>query len=176
MADALLWSAKAPPTILAGPSNRVANIGTSVVMAVNAVSGNLAYQWRKDGTNLVGATNSSLPVNAQPATFGTFSVVVSNAYGLALSSKATLSPILRFLPPAVQAGGSLPLYLGTVDGSPVPPARAARVSLYSSTNVGLVFSNWTLLPNPLVLSNGLIRVDNINATSARTFFRAAEIP
>ena len=102
--------------------------------------------------------------------------MVSNAYGVALSSKATLSPILRFLPPVVQAGGSLPLYLGTVDGSPVPPARAARVSLYSSTNVGLAFSNWTLLPNPLVLSSGLIRVDNINATSARTFFRAVEIP
>ena len=89
----------------------------------------------------------------------------------------TLNPPLKFLPPVVGAGSALPLFLGTADNTALVPDRVAQIHVYSATNVALSFSNWSLLPNPLTLSNGLLRVDGVRATnSLPTFFRAVETP
>jgi hypothetical protein len=177
MADALLWAGKAPPFIITPPADHTVPFGSNVVFAVSASGSNpLSYQWRKDGTNIAGATTSALLVNVQTNTLGNYSVIVSNDYGVALSSVATLSPILRFLPPQLQPGGALPLFLMAADGSPISPDRAARVRIYTSADIGLGLPNWTPFPGPLVLINGLLRVDNINAAGTRAFFRAVETP
>ena len=92
MANALLWSGKEPPTILSGPSNQLAVVGTSISFHVAAVgTAPLTYQWRKDGANLAGATTSDLNFTATLANAGQYSVVVSNAYGAAYSSNALLT-------------------------------------------------------------------------------------
>jgi PKD repeat protein len=50
------------------------------------------YQWRKDGTNIAGATATSYSVlSATTASNGLYSVVVSNLFGSAASSNAELS-------------------------------------------------------------------------------------
>jgi alpha-tubulin suppressor-like RCC1 family protein len=50
-----------------------------------------AYQWRFDGTNISGATNSALVLtNAAPANSGSYSVIVTNSYGSAGSSNVLL--------------------------------------------------------------------------------------
>ena len=52
----------------------------------------LGYQWQFSGTNLAGATGSSLTLsNVQPAQAGNYAVQVTNAYGLAISSNALLT-------------------------------------------------------------------------------------
>ncbi|MDB6067418.1 MAG: hypothetical protein JWR26_3626 [Pedosphaera sp.] len=57
-----------------------------------AGTGPLSYQWRLNGTNIDGATNSTLTVtHVQAANQGSYSVVVNNAYGTVTSSSATLT-------------------------------------------------------------------------------------
>jgi hypothetical protein len=51
------------------------------------------------------------------------------------------------------------------------------VHVYATTTVALPFSNWILLSNPVVSSNGQLRVEGISVTnSSLRFFRAAEAP
>jgi Leucine-rich repeat (LRR) protein len=59
----------------------------------------LAYQWRFNGVNVVGATNSNLTItNIQPVNAGNYTVVVSNSLGSATSSVAVLTVLL---PPTI---------------------------------------------------------------------------
>jgi C1A family cysteine protease len=86
-------SAAVAPTITQQPQNIVATIGASVAFSVTA-SGTepMAYQWRKDGVNLPGATNTTHAISSvQLKNAGTYSVVVTNAHGSATSSGAVLS-------------------------------------------------------------------------------------
>jgi hypothetical protein len=81
---------------------------------------------------------------------------------------------LRFLEPA-SSGVNLPLYLQSADGSPLDTVRASGIKLYATTNIALSFTNWTLLSNPQVLTNGLLRIDGLTYTSPPAcFFRAVE--
>jgi uncharacterized repeat protein (TIGR01451 family) len=83
---------------------------------------------------------------------------------------------LRFLPPALGAGDNLLLHLESADGVPIAPHRLPQIRIYSTTNVTQPIGSWTLLANPLVLTNGLVRVENVSATNAGRFFRAVELP
>lgn len=178
LANALQWAGKAAPTILTNPANQIGPIGSFVTFRVAAVGSEpLTYQWRRDGLILAGQTASALTLEVQPANEGNYSVVVSNAYGLAFSASAALGSQLKFLPPGAPAGGLLPLFIGSSDNCPLTPERAARIRVHATTNLGLPFASWTQLSNPLVLTNGLLRVDALNATApAWRFFRAVETP
>jgi hypothetical protein len=88
----------------------------------------------------------------------------------------SLNAPLHFLPPALAGGGVLPLYLGNADNTPISPDRVPQISVYSATNLAVPVT-WKLLSNPLVFSNGLVRVDGVQATNfPSTFFRAVEVP
>ncbi len=55
-------------------------------------SGSLSYQWQFDGTNIAGATNSSLTLTSvQITNSGTYTVIVSNIIGVTSSSNAVLA-------------------------------------------------------------------------------------
>lgn len=81
------------PLILAHPATTVASTGEVVTLTVSAQgSAPLSYQWRLQGTNLPGATASSLslgPVTAADA--GYYSVVVANGFGTSTSRVATVT-------------------------------------------------------------------------------------
>jgi len=52
------------------------------------------FQWQRDGTNLPGATASSLVfINVQPANAGTYRVIVTNSLGFVVSSNAIVTPV-----------------------------------------------------------------------------------
>lgn len=177
MANALLYAGKVPPVIMTAPSNSVTSAGGNVSMSVAAVGlPPFTYQWRKNGTNIPGATSATLSFPMLTNSPGLYTVVVSNSYGLAVSSKAALNLPLRILPPLLGTGGELPLFVGTTDGSALTPDRASRIHIFTTTNVALAMSNWTQLSAPLVLTNGFLRVDGINTTNALSFYRAAETP
>ncbi len=81
---------KAKPVIVTQPANKSVELGSNYTMTVTA-SGTplLRYQWRRNTALLSGATNSSLTLsNASLASAGTYSVIVSNAFGSVLSSNA----------------------------------------------------------------------------------------
>jgi len=79
-----------PPVFLAHPQSLVVTQGATAVLSA-AVRGQwpFAWQWVKDGSDLSGATNSSLTLsNALGADAGRYQVRVSNAAGWVMSSNA----------------------------------------------------------------------------------------
>jgi hypothetical protein len=51
--------------ITAGPLGQTVEQGVSLILSVAATSsGSLSYQWKKDGSDLTGATDSSLTLEA----------------------------------------------------------------------------------------------------------------
>ena len=65
-------------------------VGASTTLSVQATGqGPLTYQWRKDGTNVAGANGATLNfASAAASDAGSYSVVVTNAYGTVTSSAA----------------------------------------------------------------------------------------
>jgi hypothetical protein len=70
------------------PSATVA-VGSNITFYANADgTPPLIYQWRKNGANIPGATNSSYTItNVQVSDGGTYTVVVKNDYGVATSDR-----------------------------------------------------------------------------------------
>ena len=80
------------PLILDQPQGQTANAGASITLNVNA-TGRLPfyYQWQRNGTAIDEATNASFSVtNLQFATSGEYSVMISNAVGITVSSNAAV--------------------------------------------------------------------------------------
>lgn len=84
-----------PPVLstLTPPTNELANPNTFVTFDAGVyVSGTLPfiYQWQFNGTDLAGATNATLTIQALPGTVGDYSVIVSNALGSVTIGPASL--------------------------------------------------------------------------------------
>jgi hypothetical protein len=81
------------PVIVQQPLDRGAAIGSSVTLTTIATSGApLAYQWRKDGAALPGATQSSYTIGSvTTAHAGGYSVLVTNTAGSVSSATARLT-------------------------------------------------------------------------------------
>jgi alkaline phosphatase D len=83
-----------PPTITTQPADRTVNVGERARFKVIATgSPPLHYQWRKNGADIPGATNSSYttPATVAADNGSLFSVVVSNDGGSVTSDDATLT-------------------------------------------------------------------------------------
>jgi len=86
-----------PPTIIAQPTNQTASANSTAVFQVAAVgTPKIGYQWSLNGANhpITGATNATLTIsNVQLTNAGNYAVTVTNLFGLAVSSNATLTVI-----------------------------------------------------------------------------------
>src|SRR6185437_12809260 len=143
-----------PPVILSQPANQVLPAGTTALLSVT-VEGTAPfhYQWRRgnvdlsDDHRILGATSSTLIIsNLQPTDSDSYSVVITNLAGVAVSSNATLTvyavdhfawdpiPAARFVnvpfPVRIQALDSNnnlfttfpgPVLFATLAGDPVEP-------------------------------------------------------
>ena len=97
--NALVPAPHFPPSFTSQPDSQTAAAGSDVAFSATA-SGTapLAYQWRKDGANLLngvnvsGATSDTLTLSGVTlADAGTYTLIVSNPFGSATSSPATLT-------------------------------------------------------------------------------------
>jgi hypothetical protein len=92
-----------PAAITNQPVSLAVTAGSNATFSVGA-SGNtpLAYSWRFNATNvLVGATNATLTItNAQRTNAGSYTIVVTNAFGAVTSMPATLAVNPATGPPA----------------------------------------------------------------------------
>jgi len=82
------------PTITTQPADRTVSVGqTATFTVVAAGTAPLAYQWRKNGTAIAGATATSYttPAVASADSGATFSVAVTNAAGSVTSRSALLT-------------------------------------------------------------------------------------
>lgn len=89
------WRPTILPSLGTQPTNITVTAGANVALA--SVASGLptpTYQWRKNGTNLVGQTAATLTLNnVQVVDAGTYSVIVSNTAGTLVSSNALLTVI-----------------------------------------------------------------------------------
>jgi hypothetical protein len=87
-------SASNPPSITTQPIDRLVATGKTAKFTVVADgSAPLAYQWRKNGTAISGATDTSYvtPPVSQSDSGSIFTVTVSNSAGSVTSANATLT-------------------------------------------------------------------------------------
>jgi hypothetical protein len=83
-------------TFYAQPQNASAYVGDAVTFTAQADGSDpLTYQWKKNGVNITGATNTSLTVNNVQLSdnSSSYSLLISNGSGSLLSSGAVLSVI-----------------------------------------------------------------------------------
>ena len=81
------------PSITGQPQNQTVTIGQTATFTVTAAGSEpLNYKWKKDGSDIAGATSAMLNiVNAQTSDAGTYTVEVSNDAGKIISDPATLT-------------------------------------------------------------------------------------
>ena len=93
--DVAVYATNGPPIITAQPTNQTVVVSSTATFSVTAgATQPLNYQWSLNGTNLLGATNMTLTLtNVQLNQAGNYAVLVTNAYGSAVSSNALLTVI-----------------------------------------------------------------------------------
>jgi len=162
------------PTILVGPASQYAVGGDTVSFNASADGAPpLTYIWRKNGTNIAGATGVSLTLSNVTRFFSAdYSVVVTNTYGSVTSSNAQLKVrVPQRLGNPTRAGITLTMTSGDVDGGALTAADLARFSVQTSTNL----VDWSTLPVTLVFSNGGFRfTDSIVTNRPVRFYRVVE--
>jgi hypothetical protein len=141
------------PYILVQPFSQSVLISKSVTFQVVATGNQpLSYQWQHEGTNLLGATRSSLTIaNVQGTDAGSYIVRVFNAYGSVNSSAAILTALAGVptivVPPQnqtvicgdstsfqVSAGGTTPLsYQWYFQSRPIAGATQTSLQLTNVT-------------------------------------------
>ena len=131
-------------SISSQPADQTVNAGQTATFSVAATgTGSISYQWRKDGNDIAGATQSSYSFAATSIDNDTvFAVAVSNASGTLLSNNASLwvlsAPAIRSQPAArtvtagqiatfsVEATGTAPLrYQWRKNGSNISGATSS---------------------------------------------------
>lgn len=95
------------PNITVQPVSQTVFAGQTVNFTVIATgTAPLTYQWRKDGTNLVGATSSTYSLaGVQTNQAGNYTVVVSNAVGSVTSAPPAVLTVSAVMPGTVAAWG-----------------------------------------------------------------------
>jgi outer membrane protein assembly factor BamB len=84
-------------------------------------------------------------------------------------------PALKLDPPRATTPGQIQLTVGTANGAPITSNRAAAIEILAATNPVAPFGAWVKLTNSLALTNGRVRVDNIDSSAhPRRFFIGRE--
>jgi glucose/arabinose dehydrogenase len=170
-----------PPVIGLQPQSQTVAVGQSVTFTVGVTgSAPLAFQWRRNGTPISGATGSSYKrINVQLSDDGAhFDVRVSNEFGTAISDAAQLTVLQNAVPTAsitqpvsgtTYAGGSVINYAGTGNDAEdgVLPASAFTwwVDFHHDSHI-----------HPFILpttgsKSGSFTIPRTGETSANVFYR-----
>jgi hypothetical protein len=164
------------PVITAQPQNQVATATSNVTFSVTATGSGLTYQWRKNGTPILGETAASLTLNnVTRAASGTYSVVVTSGGSSTTSSDALLRVIMpqQLQPPQRGAGGQFQLRFADPDGG--LGGDLARFEVHHTTNFLGASTVWVTNSGTFTLSNGKILFDDTGSVGApRRFYRVIE--
>jgi len=156
-----------PPVILLPPASQNLFVGGTASFSAQAIGGNLNYQWDFNGQPIAGATNNTFIINNLAQTnAGTYSIVVSNAAGIAsnavsltiVTPRTALLHRYSFVSDATDS-------VGGANGSLVAPNGGAAATI----NHGLVlpgnqvggygYSGYVALPDGLLTEATNITVE-----------------
>lgn len=180
------------PAFTTQPAAQSGYTGGSVTFTAAATgNGTVSYQWRKDGTNLAGATGASLTLtHLQPADAAAYTVVATDADGSTPSAVAALT-VLAATPPSITSqpapqisgltgsvsfsvtatGSPAPTYQWRKNGNDIGGATSATLSL-TNLVAGDAATYSVVVTNPAgtVTSSGasLIVYDQIPSAPAFT--------
>jgi len=173
-----------PPVInsLTLPTNQVAIYQSNLVLSVSASAPGeydgfpLSYQWQFNGTNLPGATGASYTIHTGASSFGTYSVLVSNAAGSTNAAwlvtvyypgglAITQQPTNRFQ----IAGGSISFFGAAVGSNSVTYQWAFNgTNIAGATNASLTLTNVSAAQEGYY--NFVVSSAGNNLTSSNAYF------
>jgi len=148
------------PGITTQPQGQIGYWGRSATLTVGVDDDSpFSYQWRKNGTNITGATSATLTLNnLQTSDAGAYDVVVSNFFGSVTSAQA----LVTFRPAPI----SIAFYAGvSIDGIVGRTYQVQYTTDLSQTNGWVVATNVTLLTDPQVW------IDLKSASQPQRFYR-----
>jgi len=177
----ITFTGSTAPVITNQPQSITVPQGNPATFSVTATgTPPLSYQWRKNGVNINGATNSSYTIaSVVPADQGNYSVVVSNSGGSVTSNDASLTvtapnqlPTATINTPiagATYAAGDVINYSGSATDPEDPSIPPSAFEWY------VIFHHDTHThPGPTAQSgvtSGSFTIPNIGETSANVFYR-----
>ncbi len=161
------------PTITSHPQSQNGCTGQSVIFSVSATGPGLTYQWRKNGTNINNANQSSFTINnLTTADTGSYDCVVSGLCGSPVTSNTAqltvdISPTILTQPEsqqvckgsivtfAIEAIGTDIVYQWRKSGVDIPNATSNSLTLYnvSESDEGLYTCRVSGKCSPAVISN-----------------------
>ena len=169
-----MLAVQAPPSITQQPQNQITSPGGNPTFSVIAAGGGLRYRWLFYGTNLPGATASTISLfNVQPDNSGPYAVVISNISGVVTSDTAYLvmtAPAIISDPQSqrVHLGDNVTLSAGITGDQPLSYQwRKNGSNLNGATNASLNFASIGVADGAdylLVVSNPLRSVTSGVAT------------
>jgi hypothetical protein len=150
-----------PPTVTEAPASQVVAPGQSVALSVSATgTAPLSFQWRLNGTNITGATTSTLLLtNLSVTDAGQYTVMITDGFGSTIAVSAKVSVFSISLLPVVVIGGSI--------GSTYEIQFAYALG---DTN------HWISLTNIVLDQNPYFFIDTTSASTNRRFYRAKALP
>ena len=174
------FTANVAPSISSQPANVTVAAGQSASFSVTA-SGTapLQYQWQRNGVNIANANSPTYTLTANAADNGaTFRAVVSNAFGSATSTSATLTVLSNVAPTgtitapangALYRGGQTFTFSGTgsdpEDGNLPASAFTWRVDFHHDDH------NHPHVPATSGITSGTFTIADRGETSANVFYR-----
>ena len=161
------WLPNLLPTITAQPTNKTVSAGSPALFSVTAYGlPDPTFQWRKNGTNIFGATNAVFNLASTVlADNGVYSVVVSNSTGMLTSSNATLTI------PAQPTTSITPKMTNGVINLQWPSNQTGFRLLAQTNPAGMgLTTNWLPVANSNTTNQLTVPV---NPTNGSVFFRLA---
>jgi hypothetical protein len=130
----------------------------------------LFYQWQFNGTNIDSGTNSTLLLTNVPlSSVGSYLCIVSNQYGVAVSSPATLT-VLRSTPRFDTSSSNLQFTSGGLSLQLNELSGHGAVIIYASTNL----INWQPIFTNSPIVGTLQFLDSSSTNIPAQFYRAVE--
>ena len=171
IATAITISDTVPPalSILTQPRDQTVVVGSNVTFSVSATGRPpLTYQWRREGTNLPGATSSSLLLdNVTLNQGGIYTVVVTDAAGDLPSAPARLLVTTSlFQPPALQSAATI-----RSQGFGLTLLLEAGRSFRVQGTTDLVNPMWTDVTNFVSTGAAFQFIDAAASSQTRRFYR-----
>jgi pectate lyase/pectin methylesterase-like acyl-CoA thioesterase len=141
------------------PQSQVVNIGeTATFTVVASGSGAINYQWRKNGVDIAGATDSTLTLpNVQPTDTAVYTALVSSGTEATISAPAVLAvtnPATGLPPLATFAlEGFAMMGQGATGGGLADPSDTARYKIIDSStpNPAQTLQSYLQSPDPLII-------------------------
>ena len=172
-----------PPGIRLPPQNLSVVAGTDASFTVTATGpAPLGYQWQFGGTNLSGATSSSLTLtNVQPAAGGSYTVAVSDAAGSVTSAPAVLTVVLGGATVMVSRARTFvaarppALSYGLTGAHEFQLAIAGQPQQQCVIEMSDDLVHWATFTNMTMLQDGTGRFST-PMTASRQFYRAKLLP